>query len=243
MMRPDLLVVHAVDDGHDRHDVDAGAVQVLDRAQLHVEQVAHAPVRVRGVPDAVELQIGVPQACFGCGPGELGTLGELDAVGRRLDAVVAHFPRVADGVEEVGRECRLATGKLHRHLPLRLDADGVVEHLLDVLPAQLVHEAHLIRIHEAGIAHHVAAVGEVDREHRPASMLDGAAAMIVQRRVVVRADVASRKDLFEVLEERRVDRHDVFEVPVDRTVLDHENLTVALHDLRLDLAHLFAEQD
>ena len=61
----DLLVVDAVDDRDDRDDVDAGAVQVLDRAQLHVEQVADAAVRVGRVADAVELQIRVAQAGLG----------------------------------------------------------------------------------------------------------------------------------------------------------------------------------
>ena len=63
----DLLVVHAVDDRRDRNDIDAGGVQVLDRAQLDVEQVADETMRVGGVADAVELQIGVAQAGFGRG--------------------------------------------------------------------------------------------------------------------------------------------------------------------------------
>ena len=85
----DLLVVDAVDDRHDRHDVDAGRPEVLDRAQLDVEQVADEAVRVGGVADAVELQVGVAQAGFERGLGELRALGELDAVGRGLHAVVA----------------------------------------------------------------------------------------------------------------------------------------------------------
>ena len=137
----DLLVVDAVDDRDDRHDVDAGAPQVLDRAQLHVEQVADAAVRVGGVADAVELQVGVAQARLRGLARELGTLGELDAVGRRLHRVVADLPRVADRVEEVGRDGRLTARELHRHLPARLDRDGVVEHLLDVFPGELVDEA------------------------------------------------------------------------------------------------------
>src|SRR6202030_3853572 len=91
----DLLVVHAVDDRDDRDDVDARAVQVLDRAKLHVEQVANAAMRVGRVPDAVELQVRVAQTGLCCRPGERGILGELDAVGRRLDAVVADRARTA----------------------------------------------------------------------------------------------------------------------------------------------------
>ena len=174
MIASDLLVVDAVDDGDDRHDVDAGGVQILDGAQLDVEEIADAAVRVRRVADAVELQIGVAKPSFCRGLRELGTLGELDAVGRRLHAVVADLARVADRIEEVRRHRRLAAGELHRHLPPRLDRDRVVEHLLDVFPRQLVDEPDLVRVHEAGVAHHVAAVGEVDGEHRAAAVLDGA---------------------------------------------------------------------
>ena len=104
-------------------------------------------------------------------------------------------------------------------------------------------EADLVRVHEARVAHHVAAVGQIDRQDRAAAVLDGAAAVVVQLLVVVGADVAARKDVFEVLEERRVVRHDVFEVPVQRAVLDHQDLAVALDDGRLDLADLLVEQD
>ena len=75
-------------------------------------------------------------------------------------------------------------------------------------------------------------------EHRAAAVRDGAGAVVVQLFVVVRADVAAREDVFQVLEERRVDGHHVFEVPVDRAVLDHQDLAVALDDLGLDLAGL-----
>ena len=238
-----LLVVDAVDDRDDRHDVDAGLVEVLDRAQLHVEEVADAAMRVGGVADAVELQVGVAQARFGRRLGELRALGELDAVGRRLHAVVADLARVADRVEEVRRHRRLAAGELHRHLPPRLDRDRVVEHLLDVFPRQLVDEPDLVRVHEAGVAHHVAAVGQVDRQHRAAAVLDGGAAVVVQLLVVVRADVASREHLLEVLEERRVHRHHVLEVAVEGAVLHHQDLAVALDDRRLDLADLLVEED
>ncbi len=238
----DLLVVQAVDDRHDGDDVDAGAVQVLNRLELHVEEIADAAVRVGRVADAVELEIRVAEAGLSRFLRELGTLGELDAVGRRLHAVVAHLAGVADGVEEVRRNRRLAAGELHRHLPARLDGDRVVEHHLDVVPRELVDEPDLVRVHEARVAHHVAAVRQVDREHRAAAVLNRAAAVVVQRRVVVRADVAAREHLFEVLEERRVDRHHVFEVTVNGAVLHHQDLAVALEDGRLDLADLLVQQ-
>jgi hypothetical protein len=85
-----------------------------------------------------------------------------NAVGRGLDAEVADLPRIAHGVEEDRRDRRLAARELHRHLPPRLDADRIVEQLLDVGQRELVDVADLVRVHEARVAHHVAAVRQVD---------------------------------------------------------------------------------
>ena len=105
-------------------------MHVLDGAQLHVEQVADLAMAVGVVADAVELQVGVAQARFERLLAEILALGELDAVGRRLHAVVAELARVANGVEEIRRHGRFAAGELHRHLAARLDLDGVVENFL-----------------------------------------------------------------------------------------------------------------
>ena len=56
--RPDLIVVHGVDDRDDQAHVDAGGMQVLDRRELHFEQVPDLPMGVRRFGDAVELQVG-----------------------------------------------------------------------------------------------------------------------------------------------------------------------------------------
>ncbi len=55
--RTDLIVVNAVDQRGDENDVNARFVQVVDRTQLYVEQVADLAVRVGIVADTVELQI------------------------------------------------------------------------------------------------------------------------------------------------------------------------------------------
>src|SRR6516225_146248 len=205
----DLLVVQAVDNSHYRNDFDAGFVEVLDGLQLHVEQVADEAMRVGSVADAIELQVGVAQTGFSGLLGKFKTLRELDAVGRGLYAVVSNLAGVGDGVEEVWRERGLAPGELYRHLAPRLDGDGVVQHGLDFFPREFVDEADLVSVHEAGVAHHVAAVGEVDGEHRSAAMQHSAAAVVVKLLVVVGANVAAGEDFFQVLEERGVDGHDV----------------------------------
>jgi len=73
-----------------------------------------------------------------------------------------------------------------------------VEQGLNIFPAQLMHEPHLVGVHETRIAHHVAAVGQVDGQHRAAAVGDGAGAVLVQRGIVVGADVAAGKDLLDV---------------------------------------------
>ena len=241
--RAHLLVVHAVDDRDDRNDVDAVRVQVFDRAQLHVEQIADGAMRVGSVADAIELEIRVAQAGFRGLAAELGGFCKLDSVGGSLDAVVADFAGVLHGVEEVGRESRLAAGELHRHLASRLDRDRVVEHGLDVVPSQFMDETDLVGIHETGVAHHVAAVGEIDREDRAAAVRDGAGAVVVEIFIVVGADVAAGENLFEVIEEFGIDRHQVFKVAVNGAILDHQDFAVAVDDLRLDFADLLVAED
>ena len=67
-------------------------------------------------------------------------------------------------------------------------------------------------------------------------MCNRAGAVIVECFVAVSADVAARKNVFQVLRERWIDRHQVFELPVNRAFLYHQDLAVAFDDLRLDFA-------
>ena len=93
--RANLLVIHAVDDGDDRDDVDAGECRFSIARQLHVKQVADGAVGVGGVADAVELEVSVTEAGFGSLLAEFRALGELDAVGCGLHAVVADLAGIA----------------------------------------------------------------------------------------------------------------------------------------------------
>src|SRR5688500_14379669 len=169
---------------------------------------------------------------------EIFALGELNAIRRRLNAVVTNLARVFDRFDEVRRDRRFTTGELHRHLASRLDRDRVVENLFDLVHAQFVNETDLVRVHEAWVAHHVAAVSKVNGQHCPATVLDGARTVIVQLLVVVGVDVAPWEHLLDVSEKLGVDGHHVFEVAVDRAILDHPDLIVALDDLRFDFTDL-----
>ena len=64
-----LLVVDAVHDGGNGHDLDAGFMQIINGLQLDVEEIADLAVRVGGVADAVELEIDVTQTSLGSGGG------------------------------------------------------------------------------------------------------------------------------------------------------------------------------
>ncbi len=106
-----------------------------------------------------------------------------------------------------------------------------------------MHKADLVGVHEAGIAHHVAAVGQVNGEHRPTAMLHCAGAVVVQLFVVVRGDVAPGENVFQVLEEFGVHGHHVFKVAMDGAIFHHQDLAIALNDRGFDLACFFVEQD
>ncbi len=106
-----------------------------------------------------------------------------------------------------------------------------------------MYEADLVRVHETRIAHHVAAVGEIDSQDRAAAVSDGAGTVIVQFLVVMRANVAAGEYVFQMLAEGGIDRHEIFEVAVDGTLLHHDDLAVLLDDIGLDFAQFFVLQD
>ena len=81
--RSDLIVVDRLDDRDDQADVDAGGVEVFNRAQLHVEQVPDLAVRVGRLGDAVELQIGDSQARL------VGLVREVGSCANRMPLVAA----------------------------------------------------------------------------------------------------------------------------------------------------------
>src|SRR5882757_9254502 len=238
----DLVIVHVVDDGDDQHDFDARFVQVFDGAELDVKQVADLAMAVGVVADAVELQVGVAQAGFERLLRKFLALGEFDAVCRGLNRVVSNLAGVPDGVEEIRAHRRFAAGELHGHLAARLDLHRVIQNFDDFVPAEFVDVANLVGVHEAGIAHHVAAVGEVDGEHGAAAIANVRRAVLVQAFIVVRGNIAAGELLFNPLQEVGINGHHVFIVAVQRAVFHHPDLAVALDDLRFNLANLLVHQ-
>ena len=103
-------------------------------------------------------------------------------------------------------------------------------------------KSHLVGVHEAGIAHHIAAVGEVNGQHGPAAVLDGTRAVVVQRFIVVGGNIAAGEVLLDPGQKLRVDGHDVLVMAVDGAVLHHPDLAITLDDVGLDLADLLREE-
>src|SRR5690348_12281231 len=103
------------------------------------------------------------QAGFMRLPRELFTLREPDTIRRSQNPVEADLLGVCDSFQEERRQCWLTTRKQNDYLPARLERYRPVEDRLNVFERRLVHVADLVRIHEARIAHHVAAVRQVDR--------------------------------------------------------------------------------
>ena len=73
------------------YDFNAGFVQIINCAKLHVEKIADLPVAVRVIADSVKLEIDVTQTRFSSLTAELLALRELNTVSRRLDRVVSNL--------------------------------------------------------------------------------------------------------------------------------------------------------
>ena len=215
---------------------------MLSMATLHVEQVRDVSVGVGLVGGPVELEVDHVQSRLLRLNRELGLESEAEAVGGGLDELVADLLRVRAGLEKVRRHGGLATGELHDHLPPGLEGDRVVEDLLDLLEGQLVHVPHLVGVHEAGVAHHVAAVGEVHGEDRAPAVADGGGPVAVHILVAEGPVVAPREPALDDLVELHVDRADVVEGPVLGAGLGDPQLVALLVEGGPDLAQVAAHQ-
>src|SRR5258705_3014173 len=170
--RPDTVVVDCVDDGRHQGNLDPDAGEVFNRLLLYVKQIADAAMLVLLFADAVKLKIHtVLPRSLGCLT-KLNVLGETYAVGGRKNSVEANLLSVSDDFELVGRKSWFTTGKENNDLALWLKRNCAIQNCFGIFKRRLVNIANLIRVHEAGIAHHVAAIGEVDSQNSAATKLD-----------------------------------------------------------------------
>ncbi len=65
---------------------------------------------------------------------------------------------------------------------------------------------------------------------------------MMQLLVIVGANVAARKHVFQMLRKIRINGHQIFKAPVLGALFYHQNLAIALDDGGLDLANLFVHQ-
>ncbi len=178
----DLLVVDAVDDRDDRHDVDAVRV-AGSRSRAASRRTGCRPCgaswrRCRCRRTAGTRSAGRLRRPGGRTPGSWRTRCRWWPPARCCSRPCARSaPRRGSRAKSSARRPRTAPTSA----ACGLMRDGVVEQRLDVFPGQLVDEPDLVGVHEARIAHHVAAVGQVDGEHRAAAVRDGAGAVVVQR--------------------------------------------------------------
>src|SRR5262249_17728527 len=143
--------------------------------------------------------------------------------------------RVCDCVEIVRRERWLTAGEENDDLSSRFKGYGAIENRFCVFKRRLVNIANLVRVHEARIAHNVAAIRQVDSQHRAASKLDIRSAVTMNIFVFSSLKVATKEERLDPLEKRGISRHHIFKLPVLRTSLSHHDVTVSLDDLRFDL--------
>jgi hypothetical protein len=105
-----------------------------------------------------------------------------------------------------------------------------------------VYVTDLIRVHEAGVTHHVAAVRQVNRQHRAAPELDVGRAVTMDVRVFRRAKIAPVEQRLDAPQKFGTGRHHVNELAVLRARLTHDDAPVLLDDLRFDFARMLVHQ-
>src|SRR5439155_7686486 len=127
-------------------------------------------------------------------------------------------------------------------LTLWFERNCAIENCFRVFKGGLVNVSDLICVHEAGIAHHVAAVGKVHRQNGPPAKLDIGGAMVVYCGVFRNAEVAPKEERLNSSQELRIGSHHVFKLSVFRTVLLHDDLTILFENLGLNLARVFIHQ-
>jgi hypothetical protein len=91
-----------------------------------------------------------------------------------------------------------------------------------------VHVTNLVRIHEARIAHHVAAIGQINRQHGATAKFNIRRSMLVNVGIFGGAKVAAEEERFDSFQERRISSHHVCELAMLRASLAHDDTAVFL---------------
>src|SRR5687768_937038 len=100
----------------------------------------------------------------------------------------------------------------------------------------------LVRIHEARIAHHVAAVSQVNGQYRSTPKFDVRSSVTMNRRVFGCAKVAAKKQRFNSSKELGISCHHVIKLPVFRTSFTHDDVAVDFQNLCFDFTRMLMHQ-
>ena len=182
-------------------------MQVVNRVQLHVKQIADLAVRVGGVADAVELQIGIAQTGFS------GLRGRTQATWR----IQFRWSRPAPSCNQPCGRSATASRKYGDRVgsPPENCTDIWRRGLIEIALSSMV----LISSHVSSCTKPTWFASMKQGSHimlqrlvrsmvstDAAAVLYRAGAVIVQLFVIVRTDVAAGEDIFQVLEELSVNR-------------------------------------
>ena len=195
--------------------------------------------QVNVVGDAVELQVERGQPGFLRFLGEF-QIGQLDAVGRRLNVGEAHLARHAEDLEELRMNGGLAAGELHHPAIHRALAAQRLQHGADLLNAGLVEIAGDVGVGEADRAGQVAAVGEIDIGERGVRGVHAAQAAIVGTRLsafdlrIGEPEIVAEVPLLHLEVEFDVAEDDVAKAAMLGAGLLHHHLAVVGEDIRRD---------
>ena len=240
----ELMVVHALDDGGHKDNLQAHRAAILNAGQLGFHQALAAGAEIDVVREAVELQVESVQTRFLGGRGKLRT-GETDSVGGCLDVREAEFGGRAQHVQETRVHGGLTAGELHHavgHGTLRAQA---LQHVAHLLERRLVEIPGRVGVGKANRAGQVAAIGQVDvGENRVRRMQRAEATVVrasrcVQDGRVLQATIVAEFPLFHLEVKAGVGVDLVAEVAVRQAGFLHVNGAVLLEKPRLNHLQAF----
>src|SRR5215510_8104840 len=107
---------------------------------------------------AVKLQVDAVLSRSLCGLAKLDVFSKTDSVRGGKDSVEAKLLCVFNCLEIVRRQSWLAAREQNDYLSSWFERDSAIKNRFRVFECRFVNVTNLIRIHEAGVAHHVAAV-------------------------------------------------------------------------------------
>jgi hypothetical protein len=96
----------------------------------------------------------------------------------------------------------------------------------------------LVRIHEAGITHHVATIGEIDRQDGSATVFDGRVSMTMDVGVFRASKISAKKESFDSPGKVRAGGKHILEGAMFLAHFSHQNSAILFQNVRFDLTRV-----